>query len=519
MPPTRSRPRVVRLSILTGGLAVLVGSCTHLGEVHASYPRVFSSQRLVQQRLKETQWLERKLDEPVKHGFRSITDRRRRDQLVVQGSVAVGPDALLQDLDDANLSPSEASASLPDPGGAVTTTAQLDPIELLEDERTYRDRVRLMMRDLMLDDVHDANGNTLYQLNFDLTMVPSGDRSDPAIAAFEIDRVEPASFSEEQLATAFRRAIDQIESEVQSQRREIVRSLHQRSPSETRDAVAWEAGRALQQQAMAERANLDDLRRFAAMGDVELSKSTDMIHGLTTAEAASPRIALAKMVRESESALAQTESVLTEVESWRSPEADAGVAKTLSSAAQRALEHAYLQFGSGTYPPWIQFETPTSGALPNPRPLDGDEQLQSFKNAVMDEIRGAELEPGGVVLMDSPTEYAQNHSDVSALSDLLQLSLKASVTAPRLRFVFVSAVSASAWVRPRRSGTVTLGDDVGQPKSRTVEKLASNPRRIYAAKLFMNSTPGYEYSNPWLRTLWRAVAGPGSIEARPNAPS
>lgn len=431
-------PALTQAAFLTFTMILFGGACTHFGEVHASYPRVFSSQRLVRHRLNETQWLEKKLEQSFEPGFRSITDRRQRKQLVVQGSGAVGPDAVLAQLGDADLSASESSASLPNPSTAAVTGAKLDPLEQLEDERAYRDRVGLMMRDLMLDDVHDANGNTLYQLNFDLTMIPAGKRGEPAIAAFRVDRAQSAEFSSAEIDRVLEQTLTNIGAEAGARLVAFRNSLTAPASSEERQSAALMAQQVVREQlagvrqelsfsvSMADRlieaiedkgarqrsAFLRDIERFdhPQPGDQKFEqwarKKADEL-GVETLQ-----------FRGLKNKLEGAGKVVTD---WsNSEDADA----ILSPDVRLIVERAFLSRGG--YPPWVAFRRGADGNI-DPRPVRDEVLRRMFHREVqelLDEVDGACVS----VLMDSPTEYAQNHSDVSALSDVFQSSLQLAVT-------------------------------------------------------------------------------------------
>jgi len=374
LPPARPRRRLPLLL----PLAALVG-CTKLGEVHASYPQVFSSQTLVRHRLEETQWLQKKLDEPYESSFRSLTDQRRRNQVILQAAVAAGEGVDTPELDDVAIAPSEASQGLPDPTAAAVTRAELDPIERLKDERAYRDTVRLMMRDQMLDDVHDADGKTLYQLNFDLTMVPAGDKELPAIAAFRATKTEQATFTEAELKQAHEHARDTLERQLLAQV-PTVKSAILRLANSSAEEVGPRSP--------------EDLRTLA-----EVKQAVAVLR--TSPESMDAVSTFAEWPRNANGGVPAQDESTVDILVW-----------------------AVLRNRIANSPPWFCLEQ-SMGQI---RLRSRFDEFKSALNAAMThELEAAAMgdgEPDIRVLLDSPTEYAQNHSEVSALSDVLQTSLQ-----------------------------------------------------------------------------------------------
>ena len=66
---------------------------------------------------------------------------------------------------------------LPDPKGALETRARPNILDLFHDQMTYRDTVNAAIKSTRLDDAHDRKGSMLYELTFNMALVP-GNRSE-----------------------------------------------------------------------------------------------------------------------------------------------------------------------------------------------------------------------------------------------------------------------------------------------------------------------------------------------------
>lgn len=71
--------------------------------------------------------------------------------------------------------------SLPD-----SKAIQLTPAERFDDLLAFRDNVRAEIRQRTLDDSHDLNGNTLYELTFDLSFLPGEDSGWPVMVVVDV---------------------------------------------------------------------------------------------------------------------------------------------------------------------------------------------------------------------------------------------------------------------------------------------------------------------------------------------
>ena len=132
------------------------------GSILIDTPQVYTRERLVNDRFLEEAWLTQQLAESDKVLLRSLgstTEELARSIRSAEGN-GVG------------------SGELVPPQPAMDT--QLGSLAALEDKVDYRDLVRGLLRENQLDDRHDLNGNTLYRLQFDATLIPGEFTRSPA---------------------------------------------------------------------------------------------------------------------------------------------------------------------------------------------------------------------------------------------------------------------------------------------------------------------------------------------------
>lgn len=202
--------------------------CKHKQTVYISHPQVFTRERLISQRSEEIAWLHDELDNfdgYYKEGIQGRINEKLLDMLALSFKAEINPGGLggvtpitpastpdatggdsageqngqAEESKDTNAENKEASdkekleaarfaAKLSsnfdsffkdgaDPNADLSADGPLGilPSERLKDERAYRDAIRQAIREELLDDVHDINGQLLYDLKFDLTMAPPDD--------------------------------------------------------------------------------------------------------------------------------------------------------------------------------------------------------------------------------------------------------------------------------------------------------------------------------------------------------
>lgn len=128
-----------------------------LGSILVDTPEIYTRERLVNDRFLQDAWLSARLDPPEIHDGRQVRDEMRRAMVQTGGSEP----------------PPQAGAS---PDGTKGTPQSVEPrlasrIRLL-DQVDYRDVVRNLLIENQLDDRHDLNGNSLYKLKFDTSILP-----------------------------------------------------------------------------------------------------------------------------------------------------------------------------------------------------------------------------------------------------------------------------------------------------------------------------------------------------------
>ena len=145
------------------------------GIVEIDSPEIYTRERLVNDRFIQDNWLRRKLGSSpqARFGptFSSSTQTSRRAEVGL-GKEAQGGDPPAQ----AGSETAEATGSAPD---APDTHDELDPYLQFQLENAYRQMVRSLIIENQLDDRHDLQGNSLYMLKFDASIVPNAGSTSP----------------------------------------------------------------------------------------------------------------------------------------------------------------------------------------------------------------------------------------------------------------------------------------------------------------------------------------------------
>jgi hypothetical protein len=147
------------------------GNPQTFGDIHVNTPKVYTRERLVNDRFRQQAWLELQLqrtEELVKgHAFAGVegqSTRRERQG----GSIAVGLGAKAPESDAKTV-----EGSLPPQGAKSDRNTFLpEPIDEFRDALAYRDDIRAELMRTQLDDRHDLQGNTLYRFDFDVAITP-----------------------------------------------------------------------------------------------------------------------------------------------------------------------------------------------------------------------------------------------------------------------------------------------------------------------------------------------------------
>lgn len=248
-------PRSVLVACTAMCSLLPVGGCTTYGRVHLSQPEVHTRERLVSERSRESVWIRAQLDrtEEAGQGMQGYLDTRRFTGLFAELRASLDPDQgerneprqarivaqaearaydartdelaarqryeqALEDfeqgkpiapsssqpgepLEDPSV-PSAASAplgrklsdlpKLPAPKDVEISKVQRSALEAFHDKLAYRDAVNTALREAELDDAHDVFGHTLYELSFDLTLVPGKKSRDLVQISVELAPDAPA---------------------------------------------------------------------------------------------------------------------------------------------------------------------------------------------------------------------------------------------------------------------------------------------------------------------------------------
>ncbi|MCV3272768.1 hypothetical protein [Roseobacter sinensis] len=150
------------------------------GLIVVDSPQIFTRERLVNQRLRDSDWIDRQLlavDEKLKKGEfgtpDTISASQRLLKIYQEAAQAQTPGAGAVDLDK------------------LQAMMRPDPLTVFEDAQMYREMLTQNRYETILDDAHDIGSNTLQRLNFRMTLSPARAMSD-SLAAVTITIDEPA---------------------------------------------------------------------------------------------------------------------------------------------------------------------------------------------------------------------------------------------------------------------------------------------------------------------------------------
>jgi len=141
------------------------------GEIIVDEPKVYTRERLVNDRFAEEAWLKQQLKVATRDNFlapEASISSVNTQQLAFSAS-ATNPSGSKagQEQPPNSPSPSETPSQNKAPQNIAPT-----PADTFADMKNYRDIVRSELMDIQLDDRHDIGGNTLYRLNFDSSIIP-----------------------------------------------------------------------------------------------------------------------------------------------------------------------------------------------------------------------------------------------------------------------------------------------------------------------------------------------------------
>ncbi|GAB4372725.1 MAG: hypothetical protein Kow00114_34300 [Kiloniellaceae bacterium] len=172
------------------------------GAIYVDSPEIYTRERLVNDRYQQDAWLRRRLElsDSLDFGIQGVRDIRAASQVIMQARFAGTADPL------AAAKPAlKPDQNAPAPQGQSTAAGDAaanqmpgprqgaagenrSPIDDFRDRVAYREEVRNAIIENQLDDRHDLDGNTLYRLKFDATLVPA--HNNPHWAKIEV-RIKP----------------------------------------------------------------------------------------------------------------------------------------------------------------------------------------------------------------------------------------------------------------------------------------------------------------------------------------
>ena len=157
------------------------------GKILVESPEVYTRERLVNDRLRQTVWLRKQMratEKVLKEGyFRSHEGQWAQDVAAMMSLNRARERGISRNGSDntSDLPQNGAKASIEHENGNDGSPANQNEtgtsIELFRAMNEYREQVRTELMQTQLDDRHDIDGNTLYRLNFNTTIV-HGRRSD-----------------------------------------------------------------------------------------------------------------------------------------------------------------------------------------------------------------------------------------------------------------------------------------------------------------------------------------------------
>lgn len=186
----RSRWEILPALVATA----VISSCSTTGQVFVSHPQVFTRERLVEERFRESEWARSQLSEEnfakvhmVNSGMRDF-----REFVGVANDLAVSVSPTAQAGSGADSTTSGAQhAAISVPGSQLDkdvreSKAEVDAIKEFEFKQAVRNKVNAAIRQVQLDDTHDLRGATLYSLQFLITVQPGRNSSEYAVVELRV---------------------------------------------------------------------------------------------------------------------------------------------------------------------------------------------------------------------------------------------------------------------------------------------------------------------------------------------
>lgn len=141
------------------------------GDIIVDEPKVYTRERLVNDRFREQAWLEKQLTVLTREDFvipeARVSSVKTKHSTVAENLGKSDGSKAGQGLPSLPTLQSETNSLNKTPLNITAT-----PADTFADMQDYRDIVRNEMMRIQLDDRHDIEGNTLYRLNFDSAIIP-----------------------------------------------------------------------------------------------------------------------------------------------------------------------------------------------------------------------------------------------------------------------------------------------------------------------------------------------------------
>ena len=195
------------------------------GDIWVDSPEVYTRERLVNDRLLQDAWLRARL--PARDAGAETYAGVQRSNTQVATAVTYGSSAPAQPGAEAGAPAKSAAAPAGDGAAASATSAQrasaaqsaaVSSRDKLAAEIDYRDYVRDLLIENQLDDRHDLQGNSLYKLKFDATVIPG--LNTQATAQITV-RLIPPELDTDAWRTIYDKWIENLESRLNAAHREL----------------------------------------------------------------------------------------------------------------------------------------------------------------------------------------------------------------------------------------------------------------------------------------------------------
>jgi hypothetical protein len=163
-----------------------------LGDILVDTPEVYTRERLVNDRFQQEAWLRSQLertDDLLKDDRFARPEGRLRRAEETAATVKAG---LSEHEDNQHARQSDTSGALNAP---AAINFKPNPIDEFRDAQAYRDVIRSDLMRTQLDDRHDIEGNTLYRLDFDVTVSPGDNTTGLAVVTVAVQEAEDTDHS------------------------------------------------------------------------------------------------------------------------------------------------------------------------------------------------------------------------------------------------------------------------------------------------------------------------------------